>query len=171
MGLDIKKLSFIVTLILMHLAERGKLGKIPEIAYELRRIRKGVEEVKHEVEGLRELTDYFRWLSVHRLEPVIDKMSKHGLRGVLRNVLELKTESESNPLTREDVELRRRPMEKSRRTGLSQEEVGMLREILDKKTREVFVEGIVGVPGFLALLFLIGLTVVSLTRGEGSNQT
>ena len=55
MGLDIKKLSLIVALILMHLAERGKLGKIPEIAYELRRIRKSVEEVKHEVEGLREL--------------------------------------------------------------------------------------------------------------------
>ena len=65
MGLDIKKLSLIVALILMHLAERGKLGKIPEIAYELRRIRKSVEEVKHEVEGLRELTDYFRWLRAY----------------------------------------------------------------------------------------------------------
>ena len=76
-----------------------------------------------------------------QLEPIIDKMNKNGLRGVLRNILGLKTESESNPLTHEDVELRRRLMEKSRRTWLSQEEAGMMREILDKKTREVFVRG------------------------------
>jgi len=156
-------IGMFASLIVMYLLERRKLDKIPEIA-------DGVRDVSREVEGLRELTNYFRNLRAVYLDPIIEEIMKYGFEGYLRNVLGLKMRGGANPLTSEEKELRKRLIEKGRKVGLSREEARRLREILDKEVREAFAEGIIGFLGLLALLFLIGLLVAYLTRGEGSNQ-